>query len=47
MNNATFIVGSRKKSYVKFYKKHKKDGKFDFGKYDIAIYSLKKDKWIG
>lgn len=47
MNNADFVVGSKKHRYVKFYKKHKKDGKFDSVNYDTAMYSFKNNKWIG
>ena len=46
MNNANFVVGSKKHGYVKFYKKHKKDGKFDYTNYDTATYSLKSNSWI-
>ena len=46
MNNAKFVVGSRKGNYIKFFKKHKKDGKFDFTKYDTATYSLGSKRWI-
>ena len=46
MNNASFIVGSRKHRTVKFYKKHKNNDRFDFTKYDAATYSLENNRWI-
>lgn len=46
MNNASFVVGSKKGRYVKFFSKHKKDGKFDFTKYDTATYSFKNNRWV-
>ena len=46
MNNASFVVGSRKDQTIKFYKKHKKDGLLDFTKYDTATYSLKRNGWV-
>ena len=47
MNNASFVVGSKKHRTITFYKKHKKDGKDDFLNYETARYSLKKESWIG
>lgn len=38
MNNAKFVVGSKRNNTVSFYKKHKKEGRFDHTKYDIATY---------
>ena len=46
MNNASFVVGSKNGRYIKFFAKHKKDGKFDSTKYDTATYSLKHNGWL-
>ena len=40
MDNAQFIVGSRKNYTVTFYKKHKKNGSLDSTKYDRATYAF-------
>lgn len=40
MDNAQFVVGSRKDNTVTFYKKHKKNGRLDYTKYDRATYAF-------
>ena len=38
MDNAAFVVGNRKDYAVTFYKKHKKEGRHDFLKYETCTY---------
>lgn len=38
MDNAAFVIGNRKNYSVTFYKKHKKEGRYDSTKYDKATY---------
>lgn len=47
INNANFVISANKGKTLVFYKKHKKDGKYDHTKYDTCAFDLKRNRFIG